>query len=160
MSCSLSVPVGTTLLQITRLLQYRANFESVLDFCAGKAIFYEPFGLGELAGSAFLARLSRNQCTLKSTSQRSGRFTLIKTDHNEERKTLMPVVFIEAPPGIRPEVKKTLMKKVTDAIDEAYHIGDTLIFLREYSAENVAMDGGLQSDNPKILEALKKIAAT
>ena len=72
----------------------------------------------------------------------------------------MPVVFIEAPPGIRPEVKKTLMKKVTDAIDEAYDIGDTLIFLREYSAENVAMDGRLQSDNPKILEALKKIAAT
>ena len=52
------------------------------------------------------------------------------------------------------------MKKVTDAIEEAYHIGDTLIFLREYSAENVAMDGRLQSDNPKILEALKKIAAT
>ena len=72
----------------------------------------------------------------------------------------MPVVFIEVPPGIRPEVKKTLLKKVTDAIDEAYDIGDTLIFLREYSAENVAMDGGLQSDNPKILEALKKIAAT
>ena len=68
----------------------------------------------------------------------------------------MPVVFIEAPPGIRPEAKKTLMKKVTDAIDAAYHIGDTLIFLREYPAENV----GLQSDNPKILEALKKIAAS
>ena len=72
----------------------------------------------------------------------------------------MPVVFIEAPPGILPEVKKTLMKKVTGAIDEAYHIGDTLIFLREYSAENVAMDGRLQSDNPKTLAALKKIAAT
>src|SRR5262244_74392 len=74
------------------------------------------------------------------------------------RKDLtMPVVFIEAPPGIRPEAKKTLMRKVTDAIDEAYHIGDTLIFLREYPAENVAMEGGLQSENPKILEALKKI---
>jgi len=71
----------------------------------------------------------------------------------------MPVVFIEAPPGIRPEAKKTLMKKVTDAIDETYHIGDTLIFLREYPAENVAMEGGLQSENPKILEALKKVSA-
>ena len=72
----------------------------------------------------------------------------------------MPVVFIEAPPGIRPQAKNTLMEKITAAIDEAYHIGDTLIFLREYSAENVAMDGRLQSDNPKILEALKKIGST
>jgi phenylpyruvate tautomerase PptA (4-oxalocrotonate tautomerase family) len=72
----------------------------------------------------------------------------------------MPVIFIEAPPGIRPQAKKTLMAKITAAVDEAYHIGDTLIFLREYPAEDVAMDGHLQSDNPKILEALKKISST
>ena len=71
----------------------------------------------------------------------------------------MPVIFIEAPPGIRPEAKKKLMQKITTAVDEAYRIGDTLIFLREYPAENVAMDGGLQSENPKILEALKKVSA-
>ena len=71
----------------------------------------------------------------------------------------MPVVFIEAPPGIKPEAKKQMVQKITDAIDDAYHIGDTLIFLREYPAENVAMDGRLQSENPKILEALKKIRA-
>jgi hypothetical protein len=70
----------------------------------------------------------------------------------------MPVCFIEAPPGIRAEAKKRMLEKITNAIDEAYHIGDTLIFLREYPAENVAMDGRLQSDNPKILEALNKIA--
>ena len=68
----------------------------------------------------------------------------------------MPVVFIEAPPGIRVEAKKKLVEKITTAIDDAYHMGDTLIFLREYPAGNVAMDGRLQSDNPKILEALKK----
>jgi len=71
----------------------------------------------------------------------------------------MPVVFIEAPQGIRPDAKKKMVQKLTEAIDEAYHIGDTLIFLREYPAENVAMDGKLQSENPKILEALKKIKA-
>ena len=70
----------------------------------------------------------------------------------------MPVIFIEAPPGIRPEAKEKLMEKITSAVDEAYHIGDTLIFLREYPAENVAMDGRLQSTNPKILEVLKKIS--
>ena len=71
----------------------------------------------------------------------------------------MPVVFIEAPPGIRSEAKTRMVEKITEAIDEAYHIGDTLIFLREYSADNVAMDGRLQSQNPKILEALKRISA-
>lgn len=71
----------------------------------------------------------------------------------------MPVLFIEAPPGIRPEKKRVLMRKLTEAIDEAYHIGDTLIFLREYATDNVAMDGGIQSENPKILEALKKVSA-
>lgn len=71
----------------------------------------------------------------------------------------MPVLFVEAPPGIRPEAKKKMVQRLTEAIDEAYHIGDTLIFLREYSAENVAMDGRLQSENPQILEALKKISA-
>ena len=70
----------------------------------------------------------------------------------------MPVVFIEAPPGIKPEAKKQMVQKITTAIDDAYHIGDTLIFLREYPAQNVAMEGRLQSENPKILEALKKIS--
>jgi len=70
----------------------------------------------------------------------------------------MPVFFIEAPPGIKPEAKKQMVQKITTAIDDAYHIGDTLIFLREYPAEDVAMDGRLQSENPKILEALKKIS--
>jgi phenylpyruvate tautomerase PptA (4-oxalocrotonate tautomerase family) len=71
----------------------------------------------------------------------------------------MPVVFIEAPPGIRTDAKKKMVEKITAAIDEAYHIGDTLIFLREYPPENVAMEGHLQSENPKIREALKRITA-
>jgi len=71
----------------------------------------------------------------------------------------MPVLFIEAPPGIRPEKKRAMMQKITEAVDEAYQIGDTLIFLREYPVENVAMDGRIQSETPKILEALKKIGA-
>jgi hypothetical protein len=42
----------------------------------------------------------------------------------------MPLVFIEAPPGIRPEAKKKMVEKITAAIDEAYHIGGTLISFR------------------------------
>jgi phenylpyruvate tautomerase PptA (4-oxalocrotonate tautomerase family) len=71
----------------------------------------------------------------------------------------MPVLFIEAPQGIGPQAKRRLMQKLTEAIDEAYHIGDTLIFLREYPAESVAVDGTLQSENPKILQALERISA-
>jgi len=75
------------------------------------------------------------------------------------KEAFMPVLFIEAPPGIRPEKKRVMVQKITEAIDEAYHIGDTLIFLREYPVENVAMNGRIQAENPKILEALKKISA-
>ena len=71
----------------------------------------------------------------------------------------MPVLSIEAPQGIRPEAKRRMMQKLSEAIDEAYDIGDTLIFLREYPTDNVAMDGRLQCENPRILEALKKISA-
>jgi len=70
----------------------------------------------------------------------------------------MPVIVIEAPPGIGADAKRTMMQKITEAVEEAYHIGDTLIFLREYPADNVAQDGRLQSDNPTLLEALKKIS--
>jgi len=71
----------------------------------------------------------------------------------------MPVVFVEAPPGLQSEAKKRMIEKITVAIDEAYRMGDTLIFLREYAAENVAIDGRLQSENPKALEALKRTSA-
>jgi hypothetical protein len=73
------------------------------------------------------------------------------------KEALMPALFIEAPPGIRPEKKRVMMQKITEAIDEAYHIGDTRILLGEYPVENVAMDGRIQSENPKTFEALKKI---
>jgi hypothetical protein len=68
----------------------------------------------------------------------------------------MPVAFIEAPPGIRPDSKKSFVKKITAAIEEVYPIGETLIFLREYPLENVAVNGGLSSENPKILEAVNE----
>ncbi len=71
----------------------------------------------------------------------------------------MPICFIEAPPGLGADAKKKMVEKITAAIDEAYRIGDTLIFLREYPPENVAMDGRLQSENPKIRDALKKISS-
>ncbi len=46
------------------------------------------------------------------------------------------------------------MKSVTDAIEDAYRIGDTLIFIRKHQIHNVSMNGVPQSDNPKIKEIL------
>jgi hypothetical protein len=72
----------------------------------------------------------------------------------------MPVVFIEAPPGIRTDAKKRMVQKINTAIEEVYPIGETLIFVREYPLDNVALNGGLQSENPHILEAVKKTMNT
>ncbi len=69
----------------------------------------------------------------------------------------MPVVFIEGLPGLRTDAKKRMIEKITAAVDEAYHVGDTLIVVREHPAEQVALNGQLQSENARILEALKKL---
>ena len=71
----------------------------------------------------------------------------------------MPVCRIEAPPGIGITAKKKMVEKITAAIDEAYHIGDTLVFLQECTPENVAMNGRLLSEDPRIQEILQKISA-
>ena len=59
----------------------------------------------------------------------------------------MPQFFIEAPAGIRPEAKRTMMQEITAAIDAAYHIPDVRIWLREYQAENVAQDGRIGAES-------------
>ena len=51
------------------------------------------------------------------------------------------------------------MKSVTDAVEEAYLISDTLVFTREHKFENVSMNGISQSKNPKVKAILKEMAA-
>jgi phenylpyruvate tautomerase PptA (4-oxalocrotonate tautomerase family) len=58
----------------------------------------------------------------------------------------MPVCLIEAPAGIRSDAKKRLVERTTAALDEAYHIPDVRIFLREYPPENVGQDGRVQAE--------------
>jgi phenylpyruvate tautomerase PptA (4-oxalocrotonate tautomerase family) len=58
----------------------------------------------------------------------------------------MPQFIIEAPLGIRRDAKERLMREITDAIDEAFHIPDVRIWLREYPADNVAQDGRLAAE--------------
>lgn len=64
----------------------------------------------------------------------------------------MPTMFIEAPGGVRPDAKQTMMREITAAIDEAFRsteFADTRIFLREYAPDNVALDGRLDAEPMK-----------
>ena len=69
----------------------------------------------------------------------------------------MPVCLIEAPPGIGIAAKKKMVAQVTAAIDEAYHIGETLVFIQECAPENVAMNGRLLSEDPRIREIFRRL---
>jgi hypothetical protein len=58
----------------------------------------------------------------------------------------MPQFFIEAPEGVRPVAKQKMMRAITDAIDEAYPIPDVRVWLREYSPDNVSVDGRIGAE--------------
>jgi phenylpyruvate tautomerase PptA (4-oxalocrotonate tautomerase family) len=60
--------------------------------------------------------------------------------------TQMPVFTIDAPSGATPHAKETMLKEITEALDETYHTPDTRGWLREYPAENVSQDGRVQAE--------------
>lgn len=63
----------------------------------------------------------------------------------------MPQFLIEVPTGIQTDAKQRMMKEITEAIDEAYHVPDVRIWLREYAAENVSQNGQIGADPIKPL---------
>ncbi|MCI0666381.1 MAG: N-acetylmuramic acid 6-phosphate etherase [Acidobacteria bacterium] len=80
----------------------------------------------------------------------------VSQDGRLDLEPAKPVVFLEVPPGIHTDVKRTMVKRISTAIAEAYRLPDILIFIREYPLDMVSQDGGLQSENPMILEAVEK----
>jgi phenylpyruvate tautomerase PptA (4-oxalocrotonate tautomerase family) len=80
----------------------------------------------------------------------------VSQDGRLDLEPAKPVCFLEVPPGIRNEVKRSMVKRISTAITEAYHLPDVLIFIREYPLDMVSQDGGLQSENPMILQAMEK----
>jgi phenylpyruvate tautomerase PptA (4-oxalocrotonate tautomerase family) len=58
----------------------------------------------------------------------------------------MPIFFIEGPKGVRDDAKNLMVEKMTAALDEAWHVPDVRIFIREYAAGYVAQDGRFQSE--------------
>jgi phenylpyruvate tautomerase PptA (4-oxalocrotonate tautomerase family) len=53
----------------------------------------------------------------------------------------MPMFTIDAPEGAPPAAKQKMLKEITEALDEAYHIPDIRGWLREYPGHNVSQDG-------------------
>ena len=84
----------------------------------------------------------------------------VSQDGRLDSQPAKPVFFLEVPPGIRIDVKRKMVKRISAAIAEAYHLPDVLILIREYALDMVSQDGGLQSENPLIFEALKQAANT
>jgi len=70
-----------------------------------------------------------------------------------------PVAILEVPPGIRSDVKRHMLKRISAAIAAAYRLPDIVIFMRDYPFDMVSQDGGLQSENLMILEAMEKAAS-
>ena len=53
----------------------------------------------------------------------------------------MPVAYIDLPSGLKPDAKKKLVTEVTESVHHAYMIPDNRVFLREWSAEQIGVDG-------------------
>jgi phenylpyruvate tautomerase PptA (4-oxalocrotonate tautomerase family) len=55
----------------------------------------------------------------------------------------MPVAYLDVPSGLAVDIKNKLVTEVTESLDRAYTIPDNRVFLREWTAEQVAVDGEL-----------------
>jgi phenylpyruvate tautomerase PptA (4-oxalocrotonate tautomerase family) len=53
----------------------------------------------------------------------------------------MPMIYIEGPPGLSDVAKKKMVANITRAADDAYHVPDVRVWLREYPPELYAQDG-------------------
>jgi phenylpyruvate tautomerase PptA (4-oxalocrotonate tautomerase family) len=63
----------------------------------------------------------------------------------------VPILFIEASAGIGDDAKKKMVEKMTAALDEAWHVPDVRIFVREYG-------GILNVPNLRSVAAKRKVA--
>jgi phenylpyruvate tautomerase PptA (4-oxalocrotonate tautomerase family) len=60
----------------------------------------------------------------------------------------MPIAYIDLRAGLPAPAKQLLVRNVAEAIDAAYHIADTRIFLHEWPAEQTSVDGVLGRHRP------------
>jgi phenylpyruvate tautomerase PptA (4-oxalocrotonate tautomerase family) len=51
------------------------------------------------------------------------------------------MIYIDGPPGLSDVAKKKMVANITRAADDAYHVPDVRVWLREYPPELYAQDG-------------------
>jgi hypothetical protein len=61
------------------------------------------------------------------------------------------------PEGANIDAKRKMLRKINDAIVEAYHLPKFMIFMQEYPLDRVALDDGLHSDNEARVQAQKGV---
>jgi hypothetical protein len=85
----------------------------------------------------------------------------VSQDGRLESEPVRPVCFIEAPQLRSLDARRKLMEKINAAVADAYEgIANTreiLILHNEYPLENAGWAGRLQSDNPEVVEAMRKL---
>src|SRR5262245_2792584 len=53
----------------------------------------------------------------------------------------MPVAYVDLPSGLGVDIKKKLFKEVFESLHHAYKIPDNRVFLREWTAGQISIDG-------------------
>jgi len=85
----------------------------------------------------------------------------VSQDGRLESEPVRPVCFIEAPQLRSLDARRKLTEKINAAVADAYEgIANTreiLILHNEYPLENGGWAGRLQSDDPAVVEAMRKL---
>jgi len=55
----------------------------------------------------------------------------------------MPVAYLDLPSGLAVDIKRKLVKEVSEFVHSAYTIPDTRVFLREWPTDQIGVDGEL-----------------
>src|SRR5258706_15015900 len=61
---------------------------------------------------------------------------------------------MHVPEGANIDAKRKMLRRINDAIVEAYHVPKFMIFMQAYPLDRVALDGGLHSDNKARVQAV------
>src|SRR5262245_43658733 len=86
--------------------------------------------------------MSRSKPLGSSWSTKSDLRRLIQIKKTEG-EFQMPVAYTDLPSGLAVDIKQKLLKEVAEFIHDAYLIPDTRVFLREWAAEQISIDGEL-----------------
>lgn len=68
-----------------------------------------------------------------------------------------PVLTMNVPQGVESEARRTMLKEISDAVAEAYHLASFMIFIDEYPLDRVALDGILHADNAQRVKRQRSI---